>query len=258
MRISWPLSFILAACGPQILEPTTDAPSSDSTSTSADTTDAEPTSPSTGERICVGPGPDDIPTCDDWAGTRASWSLEPMVGPAQSLESHCTVTDILDDGQIETLTLHCPGLTRTLALETWTPHTPTSLQVGAEVLLQETGVPSPGLTWGTFVLRDPLTDQLLAGGIHAPLESVSLPPFAVALRRSGCDNPHGHCSVIQQGALEITADTDTVVLFDGNTAVLDDTRILVGTATREECYGTYPDCNPSYPLWAIEALFIHL
>ncbi len=255
MRISWPLSVVLAACGPT-LDGTTDATSTDSPSTTAGATEAPTTS--TGELYCVGPGPDDIPTCDDWAGTRASWSLEPMVDSAPSFESPCTVTDILDDGHVETLTLDCSGFTRTLALETWTPHTPTSLQIGADIRLQEARVPSPGPAWGTFALRDPDTDQLLAGGIHAPLESVSLPPFAVTLRRSGCSGPRGNCSVIHRGALEIATDTDTVVLFDGNTAVLDDTRILIGTATREECYGTDPNCLPSYPLWTIEALFIHL
>ena len=226
-----------------------------SSSSSSSTTGGEMiTSTDTGDFICVGRS--EVMSCTQPMGTFASWTVSaaPLMGG--SIEEICTVTNVVDDGQTEALSLDCPAFDREIQLQSLNPHTPSLLNVGAEITLQYTSVSSPGPAWGYFALRENGTGTLLVAGVQAPIEEVALEPVLVTLRSSMCGYIYESCRVEQRGAVEVTLGESTVTVFDGNFADLKEFRILLDTATRDECYSINPDCNPSHPLWGVQTLII--
>jgi hypothetical protein len=256
------LPALLLACGPEKTSGATgegggSTTSSGSTSSGSSSSEGELTSSGLGGQLpCLDNLSSEVMACIEPQGTAAYWTLSPL-DAAGTIDEACSIAAVVDSGDTQTLSLDCPAFDRELELTSSSPHLPVAVRVGTEVTLQYTEAGGPGHGRGYFSLRDGATDALLVAGINAASEVVDLDPLHIVLRSSACSRGVGSCKVGQRGAVEVTlADTDAVALvFDGNFAELGGFRILVGRATREDCYSTNPECNPSYPTWGIEALF---
>lgn len=259
-------------CTPEKDDSASDATTSTaagSTSTAADTTMAtdEPTSttvePTTGEADALSCQPPPLvgEACAPAGETRAAWYLE-LDGRGlfvEAFDTKCSVDDVGDDGETQTLTLGCDvGVVR-LDLTSAAPHVPVAVAVGATVHVQLKDFPTLEIPNYALALRD-ADGRLLAAAIQnvvfprpAPLE---IAPLTIDLLASDCEPIDDGSVVSQRAGLSVTIDGMAAVVFDGNTAGLglqDGFQIVVGRATRELC--TFDNQFNGEP-WGVDALIV--
>ena len=154
----------------------------------------------------------------------------------------CGVESVEDDGQLQTIGLLCGDDARLLWLTAKAPHVPAQVVVGDMVHMELAVLYSlevPNL-WFSMRAAD---DRLLVAGLKRAIlprpEPLQIAPLSFELLATDCQAfDEDACWIGQRGALAVTTDGMTSVVFDGNTASLglqDSFQVLVGDSTRLLC-----------------------
>lgn len=244
---------------------TTAVASSTGEGTTADTPTGDPTTGETGEQTCA-PGPLAGVACEPRGATRTSWEFSEGEGFEndfdQPFDAMCGVESVEDDGEIQAIELLCGDEARVLWLSSKAPHVPAQVMVGDMVHMELAALYSLEVPNLWFSLRG-ADDRLLVAGLERAIlpqpEPLQIAPLSFELLATDCESfDEESCWIGQRGALAVTMDGMSSVVFDGNTASLglqqDSFQILVGESTRLLCESE--KCAFSAEPWGTNALIV--
>jgi hypothetical protein len=186
---------------------------------------------------------------------------------SQDVEATCTLTDLVDDGTLSTLSLDCTRFVFEIDV-TSDPHQVLPISTGGSMDLRAWSYQQDkfAITRWLTLHQGGLSLALFDDSEFEPPRGFDFAPLDISVAATDCPAHDAGCECfeldsceVQDAALRVAFEDQAATVFEGNTASvgpLTSYQVTAGTMQRMHCSGK--DCGYNSPSWFVRGLIFRV